>query len=318
MKMDTTTENKIENSYEKHREHWKKEEHIEKIEAWKRSDTVDAWRMNRLLTTINPILENFKGAKWLTVGDGCYGNDAHFIKKNGGLAHASDIGDHFLKMGLEEGRIDSCSAENAEALSFSDNSFDFVLCSHAYHHFPRPQVAFYEMLRVAKKGVAIIEPHDDMHFGTTISIPKAFGLLLRSMKNFLLKLAGKDGNYNIGRYIPTGQGSYETSGNFEYFLSEREVEKAAIGLDLPCVAFKWFNDHHEVGCEFELAEEGNAMFDKVRGIIESKEHLSNNGIFSHDQITAIILKEYPDAAFEKALKDEGYLVLRLSKNPYID
>ena len=40
----------------------------------------------------------------------------------------------------------------------ADNSVDFVQCKESFHHFPRPMVSFYEMMRVARYGVLCASP----------------------------------------------------------------------------------------------------------------------------------------------------------------
>lgn len=50
--------------------------------------------------------------------------------------------------------------ENAEKLSSPNETLDFVLCKESYHHFTRPMLALYEMLRVATKAVVLIEPNE--------------------------------------------------------------------------------------------------------------------------------------------------------------
>jgi SAM-dependent methyltransferase len=50
--------------------------------------------------------------------------------------------------------------QNMEKLTFSNRSFDLVFVKEAIHHIPRPILALYEMLRVAKKGVIFIEPQE--------------------------------------------------------------------------------------------------------------------------------------------------------------
>lgn len=42
-------------------------------------------------------------------------------------------------------------------MSFSDGSYAYVLFKEAFHHFPRPMIALYEMLRAVRKGVVLIE-----------------------------------------------------------------------------------------------------------------------------------------------------------------
>ncbi|HWY71042.1 MAG TPA: methyltransferase domain-containing protein [Terriglobales bacterium] len=55
---------------------------------------------------------------------------------------------HFEALGLN-GRF---QVEDAEALSFSDESFDFVYSHGVLHHTPHPKVAFAEVFRVLKPG----------------------------------------------------------------------------------------------------------------------------------------------------------------------
>lgn len=49
--------------------------------------------------------------------------------------------------------------ENAEALDLDDESYDLVVVQDGLHHLPRPVLGYNEMLRVARHGVVVIEPH---------------------------------------------------------------------------------------------------------------------------------------------------------------
>ncbi|WP_442483549.1 class I SAM-dependent methyltransferase [Aeoliella sp. SH292] len=49
--------------------------------------------------------------------------------------------------------------ENAEALDLDDESYDLVVVQDGLHHLPRPVLGYNEMLRVARHGVLVIEPH---------------------------------------------------------------------------------------------------------------------------------------------------------------
>ncbi|TAG71518.1 MAG: class I SAM-dependent methyltransferase, partial [Runella slithyformis] len=106
---------------------------------------------------LNPFVE--PASAWLTVGDST-GIDAAYLKKQGGVATASDLSTKTLERVFAQQLIDGFSVQNVEQLSYPNNSFDYVCCKEAYHHFPRPAIGFYEMLRVARKGVVIIEPSD--------------------------------------------------------------------------------------------------------------------------------------------------------------
>ncbi len=50
--------------------------------------------------------------------------------------------------------------QNIEKLSLVSKSYDFVFCKEALHHLPRPVLGLYEMLRVCKQAVIIIEPYE--------------------------------------------------------------------------------------------------------------------------------------------------------------
>jgi SAM-dependent methyltransferase len=52
---------------------------------------------------------------------------------------------------------------NAENMAeIPDSSYDLVLVQDGLHHLPRPVLGFTEMLRVARKAVVVIEPHEGL------------------------------------------------------------------------------------------------------------------------------------------------------------
>ena len=148
--------------YDNHEEEWDKcindEERKKIAETWLKEGSLDKLRHLRMLSCIDPLI-NGKN-KWLTIGDGRYGTDAHYIIEKGDKAHASDISKKLLEIGNKIGFINEYSEENAENLSFEDESFDYVLIKEAFHHFPRPWIALHEAFRVCKKGIILIEPND--------------------------------------------------------------------------------------------------------------------------------------------------------------
>ena len=86
--------------------------------------------------------------------------------------------------------------EDAMALSFKDNQFDVVVCTHVYEHVPNAQKLFDEMHRVLRPGgvcylAAInalwpIEPHYDLPF---------LSYLPKSMANIYIRVKGKNEYY---------------------------------------------------------------------------------------------------------------------------
>ena len=300
------TENKFQNkSYEQHASHYCQyrtggaEETQSK--TWLETDTVDAWRHNRMYQMLDAILETEPNASWLTVGDGRYGNDAKYIIDKQGDATASDISDILLKEAASDGHIPKYSRENAEQLSFADNSFDYVLCKEAYHHFPRPMIALYEMLRVSKKGIFLIEPND------SYINENLFKLLFSNMKSTLKKFLG--GSY--------GNHDFESSGNYVFRISKREMEKVALGLNFGTVAFKGLNDAYFPGVEFEKLADNGPTKKKVKALIGLNNLLCKIGIANHSILAAVIFKNTPGKTLQKKLKDSGFKIVHLPKNPYI-
>ena len=288
-------------SYESHEKHFldyasggDKEKHAK---TWFKEDTIDAWRHLRMYKLINPLLELYPDANWLTVGDGRYGKDAHYIEEKGVNVLASDISDVLLKEAKASGYIENYKKENAESLSFSDNEFDFTFCKEAYHHFPRPMIALYEMLRVSRQGVVLIEPNDRY----IVSSHKM--LIGRNIENFIRML--------IGKKAPRHH--FEESGNYGYSISMREIEKAALGINLPAVAFKGISDYYERGVEYVQADDKNWLFKKVKWIIKVRDVLCKINLLQYGGLVAIIFKHDISHALKIKLESFGYRITSLPK-----
>ena len=136
------------------------EEHQKLTESWFDETSADYWSHNRMYEAADCIKD--MSSSWITVGDGRWGLDAIRIKKRGFKnVVPTDICETLLKASKEKGLIEEYLVENAEKISVKDNSYDYVFCKESYHHFPRPHIALYEMLRVASKAVFLLEPNDD-------------------------------------------------------------------------------------------------------------------------------------------------------------
>lgn len=271
----------------------------ETARAWLHRGTINTWRFERMYACANPLLEAYPGANWLTVGDGRYGMDAMYLQAHGGRALATDISGTLLEESRAKGLIREYRVENAEALSFKDRSFDFVLCKESYHHFPRPMCALYEMLRVASRAVLLIEPNDQAcpERGVTI--------LSRLAKNLIKKILRR----------PTGYHDFEVAGNYAYSISRREMEKVALGMALRTVAFKGVNDYYLPGVEFEPADPASALFRRVSAKIARYDFLCRLGINQPSLLAAIIFKESPSGGVKDVLRRQGYDVADLPENP---
>jgi ubiquinone/menaquinone biosynthesis C-methylase UbiE len=294
-------------SYKKHEKHYSRyidgKVQNDCAKMWFDQDTVDAWRHYRMYKTIDPFFAAYPDAAWVTIGDGRYGKDAKYIQEKGCNALATDISDILLKEAKDIGYIEAYRKENAERLTFPDNEFDFVLCKESYHHFPRPMVALYEMLRVAKRGVILIEPNDHFIFNTINEI------VFRFVLNKIRWILGKK---------PVRGNDYEEVGNYVYRISEREIEKVAIGLNYGAVAFKGLNDCYIKGVENEKILEKGKLFKKVKFRIRLQDVLAKLKIRKHTVLVAAILKNAPREDLRKLLGQQNYKIIDLPENPYID
>lgn len=299
-----------EDSYHKHSEWYNRhfpteESKTNYFQKFKDTDqnTINNWLQKILFSCVDPLL-NIPGLSWLTVGD-AYGLDAHYINTNGidHTAHASDLNRDFLEVASKEGFVAEFSAENAEKLSFESNRFDFVLCKESYHHFPRPYMAVYEMLRVARKGVVIIEPQDP--------ISRMPALL------FLTNLLTSSGDKMIGK-IWKNRFSFEPVGNFVYKVSEREFEKLAAGINLPLVAFKKINPNfYFKGAENAKAMNDHTRFRKLRFKKDFVDLLVKLGIICSQALGTIIYKEMPSEEEIRQLEAAGFRTVKIPANPYL-
>lgn len=264
-----------------------------KSESWLENKTIDSWRHLRMYFFTDPLTKAVPNAFWLTVGDGSYGKDAHYLEEHGADVLATDIDDRLLKVAKRQGYIKKYQRENAEKLSFRNNSFDFVFCKESYHHFPRPMIALYEMLRVAKKAVILIEPNDVKRRGFSWS------------RFWSVDLPGTQVN------------GFEISGNYVYQISRREMEKVALGIGLPMVAFNGFDDIYIKEAGGDKIEDNTFDFKKTKAILWLLEMAYKLGIRDRSLLVAIIFKEKPKAGIIEELKLFGYDIRALLKNPYI-
>lgn len=294
-------------SYQRHIEEFNdfSEQAIKKHNAWFDENSVDYWRHLRMIAPITPLLINNKSSKWLTVGDGRFGLDSIKLKRIEPSIDVlpTDISPYLLEKSKEAGNIEKFSVENAEKLSFDDETFDFSFCKEAYHHFPRPYVAVYEMLRVSKKAIIFSEPNDH-HY------PSIYRIIISGIKSKIKGVLGKK-KYHLDTT------KFEPSGNYIYTISPRELEKIALGLHLPMVAHKYFNDYYTPGIEFENATESNFSFKLVQRKIKQFNLKSKLGIMPYAGIIGIIFKEIPTQKVLNELKEQGFYITKLPINPYL-
>lgn len=275
--------------------------------SWFDETTVDFWLHNRMYRTIEPVATHFKEDSWISIGDGRYGLDSVRLKSLFGVnVLPTDISGTCLEEGKKMGLYEDYSVENAESLSFADNSFDVVICKESYHHFPRPMLALYEMIRVARKAVILIEPNDSLE----VIIGKGDYL-----KSFFSRLASRFSNKKAQVYRPElkyRKHTHEGGGNFVYSLSNREVDKVVHGLDLPGSAYFLFNSTYIKGVEFEEADEKSTMFQQVQNNIKELDEKGGSQL-----TTTVIFTSAFNGELKKAMEEFGYYFCEKVDNPVL-
>ena len=295
--------------YDKFKNEWQKcidDESKKKLSlTWLEGEgSLDRWRHQRIYNLLKPLVNLNKKKTWVTIGDGRYGTDANALIKMGvEKVLCTDLSAILLKKGKAAGFIKEFSEENGECLSFEDYSFDYVLCKEAYHHFPRPSIALYEMMRVCKIGVVLIEPND------SIIDYKPLSFIVPLVKNILGQKA------NMERH------EFEDVGNYCYRVSKREIEKFQLGMHRRYVAFKGINDYYEKGVEFikmntKKNKEKRIIF-KSKFFILVRNLLSKFGLVSDQLLASILFKEKPSKEIIEKLKFNGWEFKVLPKNPYL-
>jgi SAM-dependent methyltransferase len=253
----------------------------------------------RTLDILEPLLNNKN--TWLTIGD-YNGFEAKYFQEKGQPVIASDISDVFLKEAKAEGLIEEYKKENVEQLSLSQNSIDYLLCREAFHHFPRAYLGLYEMLRVAKKGVIVVEPVD-------ILAKMPMVLLFKNIcDRFNPQLINK---FWKNRY------SWEPVGNYVFKISEREVEKIAMGIGLPCIAFLGINIIKSEKEEIMTVPADLRLWNKMKLKINFLNLLSKLRLTPYNMLCSIIFNEMPEKDTLENLKENGFRIIKLPANPYL-
>ncbi len=282
-------------SYEKHSAVEINSFQLKKLPScYSNPDSIDAWRHNRMLKPVLTLLKIYPESTWMTVGDGNFGSDAYFLKKNGANVLATSLNDSTLSFAKKQGYIDKFEVENAEKISFPDNFFDFVLCKESYHHFPRPSIAFYEMLRVSKNGIILIEPQESSK------------KILNYLKDFFKKCIRNDKST-----------LFEESGNFIYKVNTNEIKKMMIALNFEVIAIKNFNDFYHPKLASYKSSKWSFPFIVTKFGIFLQNLFGILRILDFGGTCIIIFKGVPAEDLLNELKLNNFYIQFLPKNPYL-
>lgn len=260
------------------------------------------------LLTAAPLiyLDPFLGSRktWLTVGD-YNGFEANYLLEKGQQVTASDISDAMLHEAKAEGLIKDFSKQNVEQLTFEDGTFDYVMCKEAFHHFPRAYLGLYEMIRVSRIAVIMLTEPIDML--SKISV-------LMFIKNVFDKI-----NPLLINRLWKNRFSWETVGNYVFKISEREIEKVAMGIGLPFIAFKHYTNYasHQQVDGLTDVPLNKKVYGRIKRKLALRSFISSTGIVPHGSICSIIFKEQPSETLIHTLKKQGFVTLQLPANPYL-
>jgi SAM-dependent methyltransferase len=175
----------------------------------------------RMMDFVRPIIAAYPEAHWLTIGD--EGQDGWMLRQRGAAAvTASSLSDARLQKAAELGFLTDIPvrALNAEHLDCAEAAFDLVLCRQAYHHVRRAPLAFYEFMRVSRRGFVLIEPFEG---------PRRPLEFVRALAKMALRR--RSPIYDL----------FEPAGNFIYRVSKRDVFRMLTALEVPWFAIKTFN-----------------------------------------------------------------------------
>jgi len=312
----------VEESYSRHAGHFELDlvepDRARIVNSWFDENTADYWRHARAYECADCVAADGP-ATWLTIGDGSWGLDAIRLEKRGVVnVLPTDISETLLKEAKDRGLIKEYQIENAERLSFADRSFDYVFCKESLHHMPRPYLAIYEMLRVARKGIFVVEPNEPA--GNSVPVTKRSLLALASgiTRAVMRRLSGQQAWITLGGGSNSRTPEWEESGNYIYAVSRFELQRLALALNLPGIAIKGFNDHYVVGCEFEPADESkSSVFGSMLHTIADMDDQCRAGARDYNMLMAGIFVSRPGEAVKKALLDRGWEYVDLPRNPYI-
>ncbi|MGX9365355.1 glycosyltransferase family protein [Desulfoplanes sp. PS50] len=291
-------------SYQQHAAHFARdlvdEKRIAISRSWFNTSTADYWRHERMYEFADCLVGR-RNSNWLTVGDGRWGLDSVRLRNKGYTnVLPSDISEHLLKASHAHGYIEKYAVQNAEDLSFDEASFDFVLCKESLHHFPRPYVALYEMLRVARIAVFLIEPNDK-----------------RPVLKNILQFVREFEQHGKARFQQPKNPSWEESGNYVFSISPRELEKITLGLNYPQVVYKGLNDHYIQGCEFEPADpESSEIFRNILTHIAHENERCASGDNDYELLMAGIFKQPMCKQERNEFNSRGWVISDLPRNPY--
>lgn len=258
--------------------------------------SINAWHQRRMYQLIQPIMEFGINDNWLTIGDS--GADATALADAGiAPSHivASSVSTALLERLKNRGYLSGIEVRtvNAESIECPTDGFDFVLAKEVYHHFPRPSIGLYEMLRVARRAVVLIEPIDFI------------GRPLDTLRDIVKSLLHR-------KFV---QGEFECYGNYTYRLSLRETRKLMTGMAFSDMYVLLFNDFgnnsggEPVSNHYQMGLHRLALL--------AQDVLARGFLMSWGKAVVVLAKRPLPEALRTRLEAAGFTRHVLPENPYL-
>jgi len=259
-------------------------------------DCVDAWRQRRMYGLIQPIVAYGIESRWLTIGDS--GSDATMLAEAGVAASrivASSLCTAQLERLADRGYLPGIEIRrvNAERIEAPDDGFDFVFAKEVYHHLPRPAIGLYEMLRVAREAVVLIEPIDFL--GRPLD-------RLRDLVKTLLR-----------RKLV--QGEFEYYGNYTYRMSLRETRKLMTGMAYGDMYVLTFNDFGNNAGSAPVSDRYQMALHRLAMGVQDL--LARSLLMSWGKCVVVLAKQPLAAPLRARLEAAGFRHHLLPRNPYL-
>ena len=256
---------------------------------------LDAYNHERMIRFIVSLIEKFGSGEWLTVGDN--GDDAVMLRSAGvRQVTASSISTVFLQRLAEAGCLDRIPVRelNAEKLDLPDGAVDVLVCKEAYHHFPRAPLAFYEFLRVSRRGVVLIEPLEGR--GRPLDLLRAFAKMV------------------LRRRSPAYE-KFEPVGNFIYRVDVGEIRRMLTALQVPWFAIQPFNNFMTRRLIGASRRDPWAMLLMKFGIAV-QDLFSTLRLMSPGMAAIFVPTGAADEHTRDMLEAEGFTIVETPRNPY--
>jgi ubiquinone/menaquinone biosynthesis C-methylase UbiE len=259
--------------------------------TYSRPASIDAWRARYVRLMLSGFIAAAPGTRWLTVGDGYYGHDAHFLRSLGVDVVASSLSGEMLREAATRGWIDQWRVENAEAIDQPEGAFDYVLCMETLQHCAKPHDALSEVMRVGRRGVVIM------------NCLQRQGRLLDRIREWARHRRGTEVIEGVEQYAPVG------GPLFRFGIDDVAALAARAGM--ASMAVRAFNLVPSGRHWDRSASWRSPPFIAIRAAMAVSDAASATGLLSPSFAWFILLKQAPEAATVRALQAGGFTLRAL-------